>query len=621
MIAAETQRRLAAVLFTDVVGSTATTRRSQTAGLAIRDRHRELVRSHVERYHGRFIEAPGDESLSTFESALNAVNCARAIAHVLRDDAELRLHMGLHLGEIAFRGAEVFGDGVNVAARVRAISPAGEVYASGALLNALRGQGEVATSPRGEHAFPGVDEPVSVFAIRGPPGEPVASGEIAATSWRGVALWGAAAALVALLVAGWWLYTSGGSDQVPVAAVPARRPAVAVLPFQNLGGDGEQVLFAAGLAEDLITRLASWRSFPVIARGSSSDPALPKDVQEVGRELGARYVVEGSIREVGDRVRVVVDLIDATTGHHVWAQQYDREFGDFLVLQGEISEAIVGAMNPALLHSEMERAMRQDPSSLDAWNAAMQGWWHFDQFTAEHMARAKERFARAIDLDPQWGYAYAGLSLANFYETAFGWTDSPAQSVRAALDAAERAVTLDELSVEGFHALGHAFSATGQTDRMMGAFRKGVELNPSHHLANNCYGYHLAWTGHPEEAMEYIKRAMKLSPRDPLAFAPRLAMAWAHFAAADYQQAVEWAETSIQRAPQVPFPYLVAASSLGHLGERERAQRLFQEYLEVRAGQGLGPFSLEVVEAGYLAATPDFRGRIVDGLRRAGWGG
>jgi adenylate cyclase len=505
-----TQRRLAAILFTDVVGSTALTAHSQAAGLALRDRHRELVRSQVERYHGRFIEAPGDECLSAFESGLNAVNCALAIKQELGDDADLQLHTGLHLGEIAFRGNEVFGDGVNVAARVCKISPPGEIYVSGALAGALRGQEQVETSPRGEEKFKGVDEPVTIFAISGTPAEPTATAEgFAQPGGRPTPWVVAAAALLVVLGVGWWLYE--WTRPKPPGVGP---PAIAVLPFDNLGGGSEQDIFAGGLAEELITRLASWRSFPVISRGSSSDPALPQDVQQVGRELGAGYVVEGSVREAGDRVRIVVQLIDATTGRSVWAHQYDRELGDFWALQDEISEAIVGAMNPALLHSEMERAMRQEPGSLDAWNAAMQGWWHFDQFTAEHMAQAKERFARAVELDPQWGYAYAGLSLANNYELAFGWTDSPEQSLQASLEAAQKAVTLDELSAEGFHALGHAFSNTGQTDRMMGAFREGVELNPSHHLANNCYGYHLAWTGHPEEAIEYITRAMSLSPRE-----------------------------------------------------------------------------------------------------------
>jgi Tfp pilus assembly protein PilF len=325
--------------------------------------------------------------------------------------------------------------------------------------------------------------------------------------------------------------------------------------------------------------------------------------------------VEGSVREAGDQVRIVVQLIDATTGHHVWAEQYDRDLGDFWALQDEISEAVVGAMNPALLHSEMERAMREDPGSLDAWNAAMRGWWHFDQFTAEDMAEARELFGRAIELDPQWGYAYAGLALSHFYELSFGWTDSPERAVEVLLEAAQKAVTLDELGAESHHALGHAFSVTGQADRMIGAFKEGVELNPSHHLANNCYGYHLAWVGRPEEAIEYITRAMSLSPRDPMAFAPRLAMSWAHFAAADYEQAVEWAEKSIQRAPHVPFAYLVAAASAAHLGDLDRAQRTLQEVSRLR------PITLQRIEAGYRVATPDFRERLIDGLRKAGWNG
>jgi TolB-like protein/class 3 adenylate cyclase len=614
MVSQGTQRRLAAILFTDVVGSTAATAQSAASGLALRDRHREVVRAQVERYHGRLIEAPGDESLSVFESALNAVNCARAIRGKLEGDGELQLHMGLHLGEIAFRGDEVFGDGVNVAARLCSLAPANEVYISAALADALRGQ-EGELSPRGDHAFRGVEQPVTVYQVGGAAGEPAAP-EVLVRRPSGTTPWVAAAAFLLVILLGvWWLYRPTAVDEQAAPGFSGP-PAIAVLPLENLSADPEHSFFADGLAEDLTTRLASWRSFPVIARGSAFAANLPENVQEVGRELGARYVVEGSVREAGDLVRIVVKLIDASTGRQVWASQYDRDYSDVLALQDEISEAIVGAMNPALLHSEIDRAMHQDPENLDAWTAAMRGWWHFDHGTKEHMAQARSYFARAIELDPQWGYAYAGLSLTHFWDAAFRWSDTPRESAGAAVQAAQTAVALDELSAEAHHAMGHAFGLSGQPDRMVGAFKEGVELNPSHHLANNCYGQHLALLGRWEEAIEYLDRAMSLSPRDPVAFPPQMGMAWAFFAAEDYAQALEWAEKSIQRAPHVFFLYTVGVASAAQLGDIDRAQRMLQERRQLDP-----PLTRPLIESGYAVATPAFRERLIDGLRKAGWDG
>jgi adenylate cyclase len=285
MASDETQRGLAAV-----------TARSEATGIALRDRHRELVRSQVERYHGRFIEAPGDESLSAFESALNAVNCALAIKEALEADAE------------------VFGDGVNVAARLCSDAPPNEIHISAALADALRGHEQLTKTPRGERTFKGVGQPVEVYAIDGAAGEPVAPAYVPQPQRRMTSPVAAAAiALLVLVIAGgWWLYGPTAGVRLPPADFTGR-PAIAVLPFENPGGGSAQALFADGLAEDLITRLASWRSFPVIAKGSSFDPELPTDIQRIGRELGARYVVEGSVREADDRVRVVVQLAGRTS--------------------------------------------------------------------------------------------------------------------------------------------------------------------------------------------------------------------------------------------------------------------------------------------------------------------
>jgi adenylate cyclase len=336
-------------MFTDIVGSTALMAKSEAEGLRAKERHRALVRPLVERYHGDCIEAKGDESLSVFPSALDAVNCALAIEAELLE-LDLKLHIGIHLGDISLARGEISGDGVNIAARVCALSEGGGICVSDEVLHAVRNQPDIDVTPLGERELKNVGRPVPVFALTGPAAPPSRRrsprGPIYARAGVGVVL-------LALVVSLAWLYQRGeappGRLTAPGVAGLADRPAIAVLPFENLTGDPEQRIFADGLAEDLITRLGSWRSFPVIARASSFNPDLPKDVQKAGYELRAHYVVVGSVRKAGERIRVNVQLIDSESGRQVWANQYDRDFRDLLALQDEITATIIGEVNPDLL--------------------------------------------------------------------------------------------------------------------------------------------------------------------------------------------------------------------------------------------------------------------------------
>jgi tetratricopeptide (TPR) repeat protein len=325
--------------------------------------------------------------------------------------------------------------------------------------------------------------------------------------------------------------------------------------------------------------------------------------------------VAGSVRKAQDRIRINVQLIDTASGRNVWANQYDRDFSDVLALQDEITETIIGEVNPDLLQFESELAMHEDSANLDAWTTAMQGWWHFNQRTPENMAKAVELFERAVEQDPQFGDAYAGLALAHYRARGFGWTDSPERTDEELLAAAETAVALDEFGAEAHHALGHAFAVTGQADRMIGAFALGVELNPSNAQANTCYGAHLAWVGRGEEAIEAITRAMSISPRDPRAFSYRTSMAWAYFAIQDYEHALEWAEEGIERRPN-RRAYQVAVASLGQLGQLDRAEASLRELLRLEPD-----LSVAGLEWFFGPANRDFVDRLLDGLRKAGWEG
>ena len=394
----------------------------------------------------------------------------------------------------------------------------------------------------------------------------------------------------------------------------ASAPAVAVLPFKNLSGEPEHAMFIAGLAEDLTTRLAMWRSFPVIARNSAFDPSLPSDLREVGRLLNASYLVDGSVREVGENIRIMVQVIDATSGMHVWAEQYDRGLNEIVGMQDEITEAIVAALNPALLQVETERAIYPAAGNLDAWTTALRGWWHLNRDTAKDLTLARELFQQAIELDPQWDWPYASLVHVYVNELFHGYAVDADATVAAAVAAAEQAIALDDRDPFAHHAMGHAYALTGKDQMSLDSFAHGNELNPSDAIANYCYGSQLAYLQQIEPAIEKFQKAILLSPRDPWMHHFRLGMAYAYFAAADYDQAADWARQSIQWQP-MSDAYALAVASASYLGQVEAAHESLRELRRLQPG-----IQLADIEQGFeaIGATPELVARLSNGLRLAG---
>jgi TolB-like protein/class 3 adenylate cyclase len=405
----QAERRLAAIMFTDIVGSTALTARSESAGLALRDRHRELVRNLVSRYHGRFIEAPGDESLSTFASAVDAVHAALAIQQDLRGDLELRVRVGIHTGETMFRGDEVFGDGVNISARVRELADPGQILVSGEVARSIQNQPNVEISPRGEHPLKGVEGSVMVHEVSGSAAEPGRAPKAVAPPRRAAGpRWTAAgvAALLALVALAWWSWNRAALTPAPIRSL-------AVLPLENLSGDAEQEFFADGMTDALIGDLAKIGSFRVISRTSVM---RHKDTQlmlpEVARELEADAIVEGSVLRAGNRVRITAQLIDARSDTHLWAESYERDLRNILALQAEVAQAIAREIAHEL--SPRARARFTPDRAIDpvAYDATLKGLQLVWSFTPSDHARSLAYFNQAIRADPTYAPAYAGLAAA-----------------------------------------------------------------------------------------------------------------------------------------------------------------------------------------------------------------
>jgi TolB-like protein len=392
------------------------------------------------------------------------------------------------------------------------------------------------------------------------------------------------------------------------------RPAIAVLPFDNLSGDPEQEYFADGIAEDLITRLSAWRQFPVIARNSSfTFKGKAVDVKQVSRELGVRYVVEGSVRRSAGRVRIAAQAIDATTGHHVWAETYDRELREIFELQDEISEAVVASMYPELEQFERERTARHEPKDLDAWDAVQKGWWHYWQFSKEENEKARLLFRSSAEADPHLAGAFSGLAHTHYIDIIFQWTDSPDRSIHGLEHAARKSVALDSTDPLGQLALGRWYFVTGQRDKVLPCFELAVLLNPSLAYGYFVFGLYLARAGKPEEGIAKIEKGMRLSPRDPRTWMGFLYMAQAHLAAGRYEQAVEWAQKSLQQGPDYAASHRILAVSYAHCGELGEAKKALAEALRLQPD-----FSVVRLKQALLSADPAFTECLADGLRKAG---
>jgi adenylate cyclase len=593
MAAEGVERRLAAILSADVAGYSRLMAEDEVATLHTLTAYREEIGVLVRQHRGRVVDSPGDNLLAEFPSALEAVSCAVEIQRVvaarnasLPSEKRMEFRVGVHLGDVMVEDDRIYGDGVNIAARLEGLAEAGGICVSGTVCEQVERKLAVELEDLGEQTLKNIPRPVHVYGVRLLLARPQRE---AATE------------------------VLPGMTELTVPGFSGR-PAIAVLAFDNLSGDPEQEYFADGIAEDLITRLSAWRYFPVIARNSSFVyRGRSLDVKQVSRELGVRYVVEGSVRKAGDRVRINVQLIDATTGHHVWAERYDRELRDLFALQDEITEALAGWLTPELMQAEQERAVRQEPRNLDAWDCAQRGFWHIWKLNQENNTQARSFLERAVELDPQLVLAFYGLTVTHYLDIFYQWSDSWEQSVAAMVRAAERGAALDEKDAFGQLGLGAAYSVTGPEDKMIAALELATELNPSLALAYGILGNLLATVRRPGDAIAALEKAMRLSPRDPFLFAFLSGVALAHFAAGRYEDAVDWARRSLRRRTDWMDPHHVLAASYAHLGRLEEARTALEESLRLQPG-----FSLDTYERMLSSADPDFTERYFDGLRKAG---
>jgi adenylate cyclase len=534
------ERRLAAVLAADVAGYSRLMGADEEGTHAQLKAHRQvLVDPKITEHHGRIVKTTGDGMLVEFASVVDAVRCAVEVQRGMvarnsdvAEDRRIEFRVGINVGDIIIDGGDIFGDGVNVAARLEGIAEPGDICVSGRVQEDARGKLDVAFEDAGEQQLKNIAWPVRVYRVR-----------INKAPAR------------------------AGSLTLP------DKPSIAVLPFQNMSGDPEQEYFADGIVEEILTALCHMRSLFVIARNSSFIyKGRAVDVKQVGRELGVRYVLEGSVRKSSSRVRVTAQLIEADTGHHLVAEKYDRSLSDLFELQDEIASTIAGAIEPELLKFERNRIASRPEQNLDAYDLYQRGVWHHYRHNKADNIEAQRYFRRALSIDPHYPQATAALGLAICNSAIWNWSDDPEECYAEAFELAQRAITLDPRDPTAHFVMGLVCMWTSRFDRSMAEMKEAIKLNPSFAAAHCILGHMHVYAGHPEEAVPLVEKGMRLSPSDPRLFMWLPALAAAHYQLRHYEQAVElgrnaWGLNRYWRAG-----LLNVVAGLGQLGRVEEAQ-------------------------------------------------
>ena len=587
------RQRLAAILAADAAGYARLMAADERATVEALDAARAVFRSKIETFQGRVIDMAGDSVLAVFDLASGATAAARVIQEELEAafrgrpaERRMRFRIGVHLGEIIEKpDGTIYGDGVNVAARIQGLAEPGGVALSDEAHRLVRDRLPLDWRDAGEHTVKNIVRPVRIWC------------------WSP---WSASAAAPPA--------TSVPPAEGPHALPVPDKPSIAVLAFQNMSGDLEQEYFSDGITEDIITNLSKYRGFFVIARNSSfTYKGQAVDVTRVGRELGVRYVVEGSVRKAGRRVRITAQLIDATSGIHLWAEKYDRDLTDLFAMQDEITRQIVGSLAPQMLDTEMQRARRKDPQALDAWELAIRAQWHLARLTREDNAEALRLATESTRLNPG---TTAGLNIAAFahiYQAVYGWSASPSQSFVAAHEAARRAVAIDARDEVSQTALGSTEIFMGQHESAVARLRDAVELNPNFTWAHGDLGLALTFAGQAEEAVVPFNEAVRLSPRDPFCFLWFYLLGLATFLAGRYGEALEHLERSVRLNPSIPGPYRVRAACLSELGRMEEARAALAEFLRF-----VPAATIASMRAQLPLKNPDDFERYAGALRRVG---
>ncbi|MCZ6861192.1 MAG: adenylate cyclase [Alphaproteobacteria bacterium] len=613
------ERRLAAILVADVVGYSQLMGEDEVGTLAALNTHRkELIDPEIARHTGRIVKLMGDGALVEFASVIDAVQCAITIQHGMRErnadvpeNRRIEFRIGINVGDVIVENEDIYGDGVNIAARLETLAGPGDILISRSARDQIRDKLDVSLEDLGEHEVKNIARPIRVFRVLQilDDGSSLPLKVRQSIFRRRFALIMTSTAFLAVASAVAWL---GLWVPEPVfeASPLSAKSSIAVLPFMNLSKDPEQEYFSDGITNDIITDLSKFRDLFVIASNSTfAYKGKPVNIQQVGRELAVRYVLEGSVQRSGERVRINAQLIDVDTARHLWAERYDEAIDDIFDLQDRITKRIVRTLTVRLTDIELDRVSAKATRDLEAYDYVLRGREHLMRFGETDNFEARVMFRKAIDLDASYADAYAGLGWTYLNTFLFGWTDAPKEALERSQKLAQQTLAINDSSVDGHRLLGRVYLNRHQHDLALIEVERAIALNPNDAQSYAEQGVILVWSGRADGAIISLETALRFDPKSNAVSLAHLGLAY--YLKMRYAGAAISLERSIVQSPDFQFAHEVLAAAYGQLGRASEASR------EANTVRRINPF-FEVDEYGRQFRDPQDAAHIIVGLRKAG---
>jgi len=619
------KRKLTAILSADVKGYSRLMGEDDQATVRTITAYREVFTQVVQKHRGRVVDSPGDNILAEFASVIDAVGSAVEIQEELRvrnaelpDERKMEFRIGVNLGDVIHEEDRIYGDGVNVAARIESLAEPGGICVSGTVFDQIESKLPLGYEFLGEQSVKNISKPVRIYkALMDPDAVGKVIGELRAEPKRGQRTTIVVLAVLLLIVGGLLIWRTA-FPPVQVASVEKMafplpdKPSIAVLPFDNLSKDPEQEYFSDGLTEEIIAALSSVPKLFVIARNSTfTYKGKPVKVQQVSEELGVQYVLEGSVRKGGDKIRITAQLIDAMTGNHLWAEQYDRDLKDIFAVQDEITKKIITAMQVKLTEGEQARAVSKGTNNLEAYLKCLQANEYINQVNLEGIALAKQLAEEALALDPEYAWGYYTLGKAHLVEVWVGQSKSSKESIAKAMELFQKALVFDETLAEAYGRIGFLYAMMARHDKGVAEAEHGVALNPNSALAHLMLGKTLSFAGRWEESIPQYKQAIRLNPIPPNIYYYSIGLSYCY--TGQYEKGVIWCEKAVRREPDSLIARIMMTVVYSLSGRQKEARIEAAEVLRISP-----KFSLEKFEKKVTYKNKTDKERFIDALRKAG---
>jgi len=603
------KRKLTSILSVDAVGYSRLMEDDEEATVRTITSYREVIATLIKQHNGMVVDSPGDNLLAEFVSVVDAVQCAVSVQNEINarnedlpENRKMDFRIGINLGDVIQEGERIYGDGVNIAARLEGLATPGGICISKTAFDQIERKLPYGYEFIGDQTVKNISKPIGAYRVMLEPRVTVAGeGEKkrGIPVWRRKAILSGGVALVLVVIAAFiWNYYFR-SPPMEVASVEKMahplpdKPSIAVLPFDNLSGDPTQDYIADGISENIISALSKISEMFVIARNSTfTYKGKPVKVQQVSEELGVRYVLEGSAQKIGNRVRITAQLIDATTGHHLWSEKYDRDMKDLFALQDEITLEIIRAMRVQLTEGEQASVTGRGTENLDAYLKANQALEQFYLMKKEGSMKAKELAKEAIALDPNYAFPYATLANAHMLDVWFKFSASSKESMKLAVQAAQKALALDDSDPRVYHALTNLYIMQRQYEKAIASAERSLELSPSGAKAYQSMATALQWADRHSEAIPFIEQALRLDPYPPSVLFRKLGRAYRKIGR--YEEAITAYKKVLQKNPDDIFTHLGMAVSYVKLGREEEARAEAKEVIRIHPKFSLAHYAKSI---------------------------